>query len=254
MTPHLHRTLPRVAIVAFLVAVLALPLLGASFGDGSDGSSSEPAGDATPAPDDDPSADDAGGPETVMASATLPPARAIGGLSNGRELREQAEVEATEAYEDALAEQEAAYEDALAAQEAAAQEAAHEQALAAQQAATTTTAPPTTAAPTTTAPPTTAAPVTAPPPPVPAVTSGVWDQIAQCESGGNWSINTGNGYYGGLQFHLSTWLGAGGADFAPYPHLATREQQIAVAERVVAAAGGSYSAWAGVCAGRLGLP
>jgi len=254
MTPHLHRTLPRVAIVAFLVAVLALPLLGASFGDGSDGPGPDPAGDAAPTTAGDGSVDgsEADGPETLSASATLPPARAIGALSNGRELREQAEADATEAYEAAVAEQEAAYEEAVAEQEA-----AYEQAIAAQEAeaaaTTTTTAPPTTAPPTT-APPTTAAPVTAPPPPVPAVTSGVWDQIAQCESGGNWSINTGNGYYGGLQFHLSTWLGAGGADFAPYPHLATREQQIAVAERVVAAAGGSYSAWAGVCAGRLGLP
>jgi hypothetical protein len=245
MTPNLHRTLPRVAIVAFLVAVLALPLLGASV-RGSEGS--PPAGDAAPTTDEHEAAPDAGDPEMLSTSATLPPARAIGGLSNGRALREQAQAEVAEAYEETLAEQEAAYEAAIAEQEA-----AYEAALEAQEAATTT-APPTTAPPVT-APPTTAAPTTAPPPPpVPAVTSGIWDQIAQCESGGNWSINTGNGYYGGLQFHLSTWLGAGGADFAPYPHLATREQQIAVAERVVAAAGGSYSAWAGVCGGRLGLP
>lgn len=56
-----------------------------------------------------------------------------------------------------------------------------------------------------------------------------WDAIAQCESGGNWSINTGNGYYGGLQFLTSTWLGAGGGKYAPRADLATREQQIAIA-------------------------
>lgn len=56
-----------------------------------------------------------------------------------------------------------------------------------------------------------------------------WDAIADCESGGNWSINTGNGYYGGLQFSYDTWLGAGGGRYAEYAHLATREQQIAIA-------------------------
>lgn len=56
-----------------------------------------------------------------------------------------------------------------------------------------------------------------------------WDAIAQCESGQNWSINTGNGYYGGLQFLTSTWLGAGGGKYAPRADLATREQQIAIA-------------------------
>jgi hypothetical protein len=59
--------------------------------------------------------------------------------------------------------------------------------------------------------------------------STAWDRIAQCESGGNWSINTGNGYYGGLQFLTSTWLAAGGGAYAPRADLATREQQIAVA-------------------------
>ncbi|WP_298181091.1 transglycosylase family protein [Saccharomonospora sp.] len=57
-----------------------------------------------------------------------------------------------------------------------------------------------------------------------------WDAIAQCESGGDWSINTGNGYYGGLQFKLSTWQAYGGTGM---PHEASREQQIAVAERVL---------------------
>lgn len=68
---------------------------------------------------------------------------------------------------------------------------------------------------------------------------GAWDRIAQCESGGNWHINTGNGYYGGLQFSLSTWRANGGVG---YPHHASREQQIAVAERVRKASGG-YGAW-----------
>lgn len=54
-----------------------------------------------------------------------------------------------------------------------------------------------------------------------------FDQLAQCESGGNWSINTGNSYYGGIQFNLSSWKAAGGTQYAPRPDLATREQQIA---------------------------
>lgn len=64
--------------------------------------------------------------------------------------------------------------------------------------------------------------------------SAMWDRIAQCESTGNWSINSGNGYYGGLQFDVQTWMGAGGGDFAPRPDLASREQQITVANRVYA--------------------
>jgi uncharacterized protein YabE (DUF348 family) len=60
----------------------------------------------------------------------------------------------------------------------------------------------------------------------------MWDRIAQCESTGNWSINTGNGYYGGLQFDLRTWLGAGGGSFASRPDLASRAEQITVANRV----------------------
>jgi len=64
----------------------------------------------------------------------------------------------------------------------------------------------------------------------PSVSGGsAWDRIAACESGGNWSINTGNGYYGGLQFTQATWAGAGGLKYAPRADLATREQQIAVA-------------------------
>ncbi|HOW93990.1 MAG TPA: transglycosylase family protein, partial [Mycolicibacterium fallax] len=52
-----------------------------------------------------------------------------------------------------------------------------------------------------------------------------WDTVARCESGGNWAINTGNGYHGGLQFSPSTWRGAGGSEFAPAAYLATKEQQ-----------------------------
>jgi uncharacterized protein YabE (DUF348 family) len=64
--------------------------------------------------------------------------------------------------------------------------------------------------------------------------ASMWDSIAQCESSGNWHINTGNGYYGGLQFLTSTWLGHGGGDFASRADLASREQQITVANRVYA--------------------
>ena len=65
----------------------------------------------------------------------------------------------------------------------------------------------------------------------------MWDKIAKCESTNNWSINTGNGYYGGLQFSYQTWLGNGGGDFAQRADLATREQQITVANRLYARAG-----------------
>ncbi len=78
----------------------------------------------------------------------------------------------------------------------------------------------------------------------------VWDQLAQCESGGNWAINTGNGYYGGLQFSLSTWQSYGGPG---YPHEKSRETQIMIAERVRAADGGGYSSWP-ACSQSLGLP
>jgi len=60
-----------------------------------------------------------------------------------------------------------------------------------------------------------------------------WDAVAQCESGGNWAINTGNGYYGGLQFSSSTWAAFGGHEYASNAHLATKAQQIAVAERTL---------------------
>jgi len=69
-----------------------------------------------------------------------------------------------------------------------------------------------------------------------------WDAIATCESGNNWSINTGNGYYGGLQFDIGTWLSNGGGAFAPRADLASKDQQIQIAERVYAARG--LSPWA----------
>jgi hypothetical protein len=77
----------------------------------------------------------------------------------------------------------------------------------------------------------------------------VWDSLAQCESGGNWAINTGNGYYGGLQFNLGTWQAYGGTG---YPHQASRETQIAVATRLRDATGG-YGSWPS-CSAKLGLP
>ncbi len=67
--------------------------------------------------------------------------------------------------------------------------------------------------------------------------AAMWDRIAECESGGNWSINTGNGYYGGLQFATASWLANGGDDFAPRADLASREEQITVANRYYAEAG-----------------
>jgi hypothetical protein len=80
--------------------------------------------------------------------------------------------------------------------------------------------------------------------------STVWDSLAQCESGGNWSANTGNGYYGGLQFSLSTWLAYGGNQFAYWPYLASRDQQIIIGERVLASQG--WGAWP-YCSAKLGL-
>ena len=82
----------------------------------------------------------------------------------------------------------------------------------------------------------------------PSVSSGsVWDRLAQCESGGNWSINTGNGFYGGLQFTPSTWRAFGGTGM---PHKASRERQIAVAKKVQRSQG--WGAWPG-CTRKLGL-
>ncbi|NDK30641.1 transglycosylase family protein [Nesterenkonia haasae] len=77
-----------------------------------------------------------------------------------------------------------------------------------------------------------------------------WDRLAQCESGGNWSINTGNGFYGGLQFMKATWDSMGGQQYAEYPHQASRDQQIAVATKLQAAAG--WGQWPS-CSSQLGL-
>ena len=67
--------------------------------------------------------------------------------------------------------------------------------------------------------------------------AAMWDRIARCESGGNWHINTGNGYYGGLQFNASTWRSVGGTDFAALPNQASRAEQITVANRLYAKRG-----------------
>jgi LysM repeat protein len=83
-----------------------------------------------------------------------------------------------------------------------------------------------------------------------AASGSTWDRIAACESGGNWSINTGNGFSGGLQFSPSTWRAFGGTAYASSAHLASRSAQIAVAERVLAAQG--WGAWP-ACSAKLGL-
>jgi hypothetical protein len=75
-----------------------------------------------------------------------------------------------------------------------------------------------------------------------------WDAIAQCESSGNWAINTGNGYYGGLQFSPSTWRANGGSGM---PHLASREEQIRVAENTLRTQG--IGAWP-TCGKKAGAP
>ncbi len=115
----------------------------------------------------------------------------------------------------------------------------------------TTTVPP---APTTTAPPAPVAPAPAPAPaPKPAAAKGgdpndpaTWDRLAQCESGGNWAANTGNGYYGGLQFSSATWRSVGGTGL---PHQNSRETQIEMGKRLQAKAG--WSQWPS-CTRRLG--
>jgi resuscitation-promoting factor RpfA len=86
--------------------------------------------------------------------------------------------------------------------------------------------------------------------PASAADDSTWDALAQCESSGDWSINTGNGYYGGLQFAQSTWEGYGGTQYAPRADLASREQQIAIAEQTLAGQG--WGAWP-ACSARLGL-
>jgi hypothetical protein len=124
---------------------------------------------------------------------------------------------------------------------------------------TTTTEPPTT---TTTEPPTTTTTEPPPPPPPPTETPAppstgggfgdpgdyaTWDALAQCESGGNWSINTGNGYYGGLQFSASTWAAVGGSGL---PHEHSRETQIHFGQILQARSG--WGQWPH-CTSQLGL-
>jgi resuscitation-promoting factor RpfA len=86
--------------------------------------------------------------------------------------------------------------------------------------------------------------------PAEAAATTVWDRVAQCESGGNWKINTGNGFYGGVQFAAGTWKAHGGTSYASQAHLATKAEQIAIARRVLAGQG--PGAWP-VCSRRAGL-
>ncbi|MFE6502017.1 transglycosylase family protein [Kitasatospora sp. NPDC057738] len=83
-----------------------------------------------------------------------------------------------------------------------------------------------------------------------AATASTWDAVAQCESGGNWSISTGNGFHGGLQFSPSTWAAYGGTAYASQANKASRAQQITVAEKVLASQG--PGAWP-VCSQKAGL-
>ena len=92
-----------------------------------------------------------------------------------------------------------------------------------------------------------AAPAAAEPAP-----DAVWHRLAECESGGDWAINSGNGYYGGLQFDRRTWSSHGGAEHATLPSEAAPRQQIAVGEQVREERGG-YGAWPS-CARELDLP
>jgi hypothetical protein len=77
-----------------------------------------------------------------------------------------------------------------------------------------------------------------------------WDLVAQCESSGNWSANTGNGYFGGLQFSRGTWHSYGGGAYASSANQATRSQQIAIAQKVLRAQG--WKAWP-TCSGKAGV-
>ncbi|GAA4680166.1 resuscitation-promoting factor [Gordonia humi] len=87
-------------------------------------------------------------------------------------------------------------------------------------------------------------------PGAPDVPFGVWDRLAQCESTGNWAINSGNGFYGGIQFDQNTWDRWGGQEYAPRADLATREEQIAIAKKTQAAQG--WGAWPS-CTSQLGI-
>ena len=83
-----------------------------------------------------------------------------------------------------------------------------------------------------------------------AATVDTWDRLANCESGGNWHINTGNGYYGGVQFSDGTWDAYGGERFASRADLATKAEQIVIAEKLLDA--GGWGSWP-ACSSRLGL-
>jgi len=86
--------------------------------------------------------------------------------------------------------------------------------------------------------------------PAQAATTHTWERLAGCESGGNWHINTGNGYYGGVQFNDGTWDANGGNKYASRADLATKSEQIAIAEKILDARG--WSPWP-ACSSRLGL-
>jgi resuscitation-promoting factor RpfA len=86
--------------------------------------------------------------------------------------------------------------------------------------------------------------------PAQAATSNTWERLAGCEAGGNWHINTGNGYFGGLQFADGTWDGNGGDKYASRADLATKSEQMLIAEKVLDARG--WSPWP-ACSSRLGL-
>jgi resuscitation-promoting factor RpfA len=86
--------------------------------------------------------------------------------------------------------------------------------------------------------------------PAHAASERTWDRLAQCESGGRWRIDTGNGYFGGLQISKSTWDGYGGGRFAAYPDNATKGEQIRIAERIQDGQG--WNAWP-ACSDEIGL-
>jgi hypothetical protein len=85
-----------------------------------------------------------------------------------------------------------------------------------------------------------------------AATTATWNRLAGCESGGNWHINSGNGYYGGLQFSQGTWVAMGGRKYAERADLATPEEQMAVGQNLLEASHWSWGAWP-VCSRKLGL-
>jgi len=85
-----------------------------------------------------------------------------------------------------------------------------------------------------------------------AATTATWNRLAGCESGGDWHINTGNGYYGGLQFSQGTWVAMGGLKYAPRADLATPREQMNVGEALLRANHYSWRAWP-ACSARLGL-